>query len=96
LEEAAGIASGDDVGLEWGDKLSFAVAEGSGCIGLNEIVNAGGAAADGSFGNFEEVDAGNGCEKLARLRVDALRMIEVAGVVEGNAGTERMTFGARR
>jgi len=96
LEEAARIAGGDDVGLERGDELGFVVAEGGGGLRLNEIVDAGRAAADGGFGNFGEFKTGNSSEKFARLSVDPLGVIEMTGIVKGDAGAERMAFSARR
>ncbi len=52
LEEAAGVSGGYDFGVERGDQLRFAVAEGVGGVGLNEIIDACGAAADGGFWDF--------------------------------------------
>ena len=85
LEEAAGIAGDDDVRMEIDDEAGFAFAELSGGFRLNEIVNSSGAAADGAFGNFEEFDAGNGGEQLAGLGANALSVLQMAGIVEGDA-----------
>jgi len=52
LEDAAWISGGDDVGSETGNKFGLAIAEGVGGVWLNEIVDSGGTAADGGFGNF--------------------------------------------
>jgi hypothetical protein len=52
LEETTRIAGGDDVGVEGGDELGLAVAELGSGIWLDEIVNACGATADGSFGDL--------------------------------------------
>lgn len=96
LQEAAGIAGRNDVGLQRDDQFGFAVAEGGGGVRLDEIVDASGATADGGFGNFGEFEAGDGREKFTRLRANTLRMIEVAGVVEGDAHAEGMALRARR
>jgi hypothetical protein len=52
LEQAARVAGGDDFGVERGNELGFAIAEGVGGVGLREIVDARGAAADGSLRDF--------------------------------------------
>jgi len=96
LEDAAGIAGGDDVCGESGDVVGLASAELCGGFGLYEVVNSGGAAADGGFGNFDEYETGNLGEERARLLGDALRVLEMAGIVEGDARGKRMARGARR
>ena len=75
LKETAGVAGGDDFGVERSDELGFAVAEGVGGVRLDEIVNAGGAAADGGFGDFCYLEAGNVREQLARLAANTLRVL---------------------
>lgn len=61
LQKAAGVAGGYCAGVERGDELGFAVAEGVGGVGLHEVVDAGGAAANGGFWDFGELEAGNVC-----------------------------------
>lgn len=85
LEEAAGVAGGHDIGVERCDELGFAVAEGVGGVGLDQIVDSGGAAADGVFWDFSEFELGNICQQLAGLRADALCMLKMTGIVEGYA-----------
>jgi hypothetical protein len=93
LEDAAGIAGDDDVGAEIGDELGFAFAELGGSFRLNEIIDARGTTTDGSFGNFQKLDAGDLGQELARLRADTLRMLQVAGIVKGDASGYGMAFG---
>ncbi len=95
LQEAAGISRGHYVCLERGDQAGFAVAEFGGGFGLDEIVDSGGAAADGRFGNFKQLRAGN----LQRggtwaVRDHALGMLQVAGIVKGHAGVDGLALGA--
>lgn len=85
LEGAAGIASGDDISVELRDEPGFAIAQGFSGVWLNEIVNAGGAAADGGFGNFSKFQTRDAGEQSARLRAHALGVLQVAGVVECHA-----------
>lgn len=84
LEDATGIASGNDVGSEMPNELGFAIAEGLGGVGLNEIVDAGRPAANCGFGNFGELESGNAREQSTRLRAHSLRMLQVAGIVKGH------------
>jgi hypothetical protein len=95
LENAAGIAGGDYIGVKSGDEVCFAIAEFAGGVGLDEIIDARGAAADRRFGNFKEFEAGDLGEQLARLRADALGVLEMAGIVEGDTSAQGFTFGAR-
>lgn len=93
LEETAGIAGDDDVGLEVGDEAGFAFAELGGGFRLNEIVDARGTTADGGFGNFQKLNAGDLGKELARLHVNTLRVLQVAGIVKSYASRKRMAFG---
>lgn len=52
LEQAARVAGGNYFGVEWGNELGFAVSEGIGGVRLHQVVDAGGAAADGGFWDF--------------------------------------------
>jgi len=85
LQDAAGIARSDDVDSEMGNQFGFAIAKGLGGVGLHEIVDARGATADGGFGNFGEFQPGDAGEQSARLRANALRVLQMAGVVKGHA-----------
>ena len=94
LKKAAGIAGGDDVGVEWRNELGLAVAQGVGGIGLDEVVDSRGAAADGGLGNFRELQLGNVRKQGARLGPDTLGMLQMAGIVEGDAEFQWMSRGA--
>lgn len=85
LQSATGISGGDNIRFELRNEFGFAISEGVGHIGLNEIVDSGGAAADGGFGNFGKFDAGNAGEQSARLQAHALRMLQMARIVERHA-----------
>lgn len=96
LQEAARIAGGYCVGVERGDELGFAVAEGVCRVWLDKIIDAGGAAADGAFRDFCYLEAGNFGKQFTRLSADALGVLQVAGVVERDAKAQRISCGAWR
>lgn len=97
LEETAGIAGGNSVGSwgEGGDESGFSSAKLGGSFRLHQIVNASGAATDGRFGNFKQAEARDLGEELARLGANALRILEMAGIVKGDASVDGMAPGAR-
>ena len=86
LEEAAGVAGGDDRGAGGGDVVDFALEKLVGHLGLDEVVDAGAAAAPHRFGEGLYLQAGNFAEQLAGLGSDFLAVAEVAGVVVGDRG----------
>jgi len=94
LQDTAGVAGDHHVGREIGDEHGFTFAKLGGGLRLNEIVDARRATADGSFGNFEKLDARDLGEELARLPANALRVLQVAGVVKGDASGKGMARGA--
>ena len=55
LEDATGISGGDDIGSELQNEFGFAIAEGLGGVGLHEIVDSCGAAADGGLGDLDQL-----------------------------------------
>ena len=59
LQDAAGIAGGDDVRPKLRHQFGFAIAEGFGGVRLHEIVDSCGTATDRGLGNFNEFEAGN-------------------------------------
>lgn len=63
LENAAGIAGGDNVGSELRDQFGFAIAEGFRGFGLHQVVDSRGAAADCGLGNFRELETGDAGEQ---------------------------------
>ena len=85
LQDAARVASGDDIGLERRNEVCFAIAESVGRFRLNEIVNPRGATADGRFGNLREFEPRNAAEQNAWLRAHTLGMLQVAGIVKRHA-----------
>ena len=85
LEDAAGISGGDDVGSERRNELGFAIAKRLSGVRLNQVVDSSGTAADGGFGNLDELEAGDSREQIARLRAHSLRMLQMAGFVECRA-----------
>src|ERR1700746_1016122 len=78
LEGAAWVARGDYIGLQVRYEFGLAIAKGFGGVRLDEIVDSGGPAADGRFGDFCEFKAGNACEQSAWLLAHALRMLQMA------------------
>ena len=68
----------------------LARAELGGGLGLHEVVDAGRAAAQLPVGGLEQLELRDPAQQRARLRADALRVREVAGVVVGDAQRERM------
>src|SRR5215472_17728511 len=94
LQSTTGITCGDDVGIELRNEFRLAIAKGVGRVGLDEIVDSCGAAADGGFGNFGNFERGNACEQSARLRTDTLRMLQMAGIVKRHAQSQRMARAA--
>jgi len=93
LQETAGVGGDDGVGVSGEQVLDFPVAELLGGFRLEQVVDAGGAAAEGGFGNFGDLEAGDSGEQLARLLKDALRVAQVAGVVVGDAYLQRISRG---
>src|ERR1700733_14554006 len=84
LEEAAGVAGGDDRGAGGGDVVDFALKELVGHLGLDEVVDAGAATTPHGFGERLEVEAGDAREQFAWLGGDFLAVAEMAGVVVGD------------
>lgn len=85
LEQAAGICGDDGGGVGGEEMRDFSVAELLRGLGLEQVVDARGAAAERGFGDLGDFKAGDLREQLARLLMDALRVAEVAGVVVGDA-----------
>ena len=98
LEQAAGIARGDDGRAGGRDVVELSLEELVGHLGLDEVVDARAAAAPHRLGQRLDVEAGDFREQLARLHGDLLPVAEMAGVVIGDAGLRaRLPFsGARK
>ena len=77
LQQASGISRRHHVGFQWRDEPGFAISDGVGSVRLDEVVDAGGTAADGRFGDFRQLEFGDFRKKSARLRSHPLRMLQV-------------------
>ena len=75
--------------------LRLAVAELARRVRLREVVDPRRAAADRLLRRLRRVQAGDRVEQLARLDADALRVGQMARVLEGHAQREWMTLGPR-
>jgi hypothetical protein len=62
---------------------------------LHQVVDSRGAAADRGFGDFQQLELRDAFQQHARLRADALRVLQVAGIVVGHAQAQRVASGAR-
>jgi hypothetical protein len=83
LEDAAGVGGDDGAGAGREQALGLAAAELGGRLGLEQVVDAGRAAADLPALGLAELEAGDLAEQVPRLLADRLRVGEVAGVVVG-------------
>ena len=91
LEEAAGIAGGDGVGAGDCDVIEFTIEKLGGHFRLNDVIDAGAAAAPFAFSEFDEFEFGNRFQDGAWLRGDFLAVTEMAGFVVGD-GLFAQTF----
>jgi hypothetical protein len=90
LQRAARVSGRDDVGFKRRDVARLPLAELRSRFRLDEIVDAGAAAADLRFRRAEKLDAGNRLQQLARLTADALRVRKVTRVVIDDASGNGM------
>ena len=92
LDQAARV--GADVGLRTGlqHHLGLAIAELQRRLGLDDVVDAGAPAADVGLGRLEHAQSGHLGEHGPRLTDQALRVLQVAGVLEGDAQLERVAL----
>ena len=67
LEQAAGVAGYDHVGVYAGDVSRFAVAELSGSFGLDKVIDTGGTAADRRFRDLQNFKVRDSAQHGARL-----------------------------
>jgi len=85
LKETSGVARDDSLSVNVEEMTDFAVAKLPGRLGLEEVVDAGGATAKRGLGDLRNFKLGNSGEKLAGLLVDSLSVTEVTSVVVSNA-----------
>ena len=85
LEQTAGVRAHVDLGLGRDHVPRLAVAELARGVGLHEVVDAGAAAAELLLGGLDELESGDRAEDGARLGRDALCVLQVARVLEGDA-----------
>src|SRR5712692_6703353 len=95
LQQATGIAGNDRIGVCRRAVLRFAVAQLLRGSGRDQVVDARGAAADFPVGNFHDLELGDCGERLAGLRANALRVLQMAGIVIGDAHRQRLARRAR-
>ena len=96
LQEASGIAGGDDVCAGVVDVVELAFGEFCGHLGLGEVVGAGSAAAPIGLDEVDELEPGDHAENFAGLVADLLAVGEVAGVVVGDFHVEGAGGAAQR
>ena len=84
LQDAAGIGGDDDRSGGGFGVLHFFGEKLHGGVRFGDVVNSGGAAAVIGEGHFDEFDAGNGADELARGFADFLAMGQMAGILIGD------------
>src|SRR3954454_6833723 len=95
LDRAAGIARGDRVRAGGQQVVHLAAAELRCGLRVEQVVDTRGAAADLPTLGLQDLELRYLGEKVARLGAHGLSVSEVAGVVVGDLGRQRMSLGAR-
>ena len=95
LQQAAGVSGHNHVRVQRRDMARFPVAELRGGFRLHQVVDSRGTATDRGFGNFQQFELRDASQQRARLRADALRVLQVASVMIGDAQTQGVAPGAR-
>src|SRR5688500_4558208 len=95
LKHATGVAGGDDVRLQWRNETSLTVPEVVRRARLDEIVDARRPAADVALRYLGQLQLRDARQQRAWLSSDALRVLQVAGVVIGDAQRQGVPLGAR-
>src|SRR3954466_12357237 len=90
LHQAARIGRDEQLRPGGHHVLRLAVPELLGRFGVEDVPDAGRAAADVLLRDLSQLDAGDAAEQLAGLVADALRVAEVAGVVVRDTHRQRM------
>ena len=93
LHGAAGVAGGADLRAGLGQMAELAVQKFLRHLGLRDVVDARAAAAPVGFGQFHEVQTGNGAQQFARRLGNFLAVAKVAGLMVGHAFRRRGTGG---
>ena len=95
LHHATRIAGCDHVGAGTEDVRDLAISERAGRVRLQQVVDAGRSAADVRLGDLAELELRNRLQHASRLLPDALRMLQMAGVVVRDRDRQRMALGPR-
>jgi hypothetical protein len=95
LDRAAGVSGGDGVRARREQVLDLPPAELSGRLGIQQVVDTCGTTADFPLGGLDQLERGDLAEERARLRPDALRVGQVAGVVVGDLQRDRVSRRSR-
>src|SRR5229473_3026837 len=95
LQQATGIAGNDCIGVCRRAVLCFAVPQLLRGSGRDQIVDTRRAAADFPVGNFHDLELGDCGQRFAGLRANALRVLQMAGIVIGDAHRQRLARRAR-
>jgi hypothetical protein len=95
LQQAAGVAGHNHVRIQRGDVARFPVAELRRGFRLHQVVDSRGATADRGFGDFQQFELRDASKQRARLRADALRVLQVTGIVVSHAEAQRVARSAR-
>ena len=96
LQRAAGVRGGSSSGRRAQARGHLALADLVRALRLDEVVDAGAAAALLAIRNVHHLQPGDAPQESARLAADALAVREVTGVVVGDARRDRMTRRPRR
>src|SRR5687768_4322203 len=81
LEEAPGVTRHDHLRIGLENVLHFPIAQLCRSLGLEQVVDAGRAAADFGLGDLPHGDARDRLQQAARLRAYTLRVLKMTGVV---------------
>ncbi len=93
LQQAAGIGGDDGSGLGREQVFYLAVAQLVGRLRMEQVVDAGGAAAERGLFDLRDFESGNRSQQPPRLSVDGLRVAQVASVVVGHSHGQRVARG---
>src|ERR1700743_1085226 len=85
LQQAARVGADDGFGACGEQVRDLAIAKFVGGLGMEEVIDAGGAAAERGFSDLFDDEVGDLCEELAWLLPDALCVTKMTGVVVGDA-----------